>query len=918
MSGRIDRRSTIAVTITIALMIFGGGYFGWYLNKLSSTGWAGLAYFNQPHQEKITELSPLLLRFVRPPGEIAILVAGGPAAAADMRRGDRVVSIDGISIGDQQGLRDLAAAVKPGQELTYVLRRGEETIETTVEMERLTSIRPQMAGFAASLITALGFLLISMLLFSAGPRSRGALLFFQLCTVGALFFLFSAAFEFEINDSQGIIPVGSEIPILLTMIVYLIIALVLMNLLLHFSLVFPRRAAIVERRPAILLWLHLTPFTIPVALFLATLMLDFVDRRWVPVVGGGLALAAIAALARLRRRQTGSWKEILLDHPLVVLSLVVTLLVVSMALLRMGDSRQLALFWIVLFLIGFFGNFVWATVYLVMTLFNFIRSYRTSGGDEKRQLRWPLWGTIVSLLATSTLALLLIAGSAMDPPLNMSHPGLFAGIGAMVKFCYLLIPISFGLGIQKYGLMQIDTILRKTFIYAAVTTIVIVAYLLIVGVFGVVLVSVAGVKSQVATVAATLVVAALFIPVRNRVQTFVDARFFKRQQDYDSVRGALSRVMATSRNLEEFLETSSEIVRTALGVPRVLFFCREPLGKNLILREISGQPLRAERPSIAAGDAISTPGPPVETIRSGPLEAHGRYALRLQTAEGVIGALLIPDRPRDPLSNEDLQFLAEITDPLALGVSSLQIRTDDIELFQARQIQRSLLPREIPQIRGIRIATAWIPARSVGGDYYDVIPLSASSLAVCVGDVVGKGMPAALLMSGLQSAVRAIAPAGASPDVTVQGIRRVAAENLQGGKFITFFYATIDTDRNLRFTNAGHNEPLLITADGSVERLSTEGAAIARMMRDAELSTESRSLRTGDTLVIFTDGVTEAPDASSSDPEIVYGEDRLIDVIRRHRDRDVDDLVGRIVEDVRSFTGGEIADDLTLVVLQAV
>lgn len=922
---RIDDRTTLAVAITLTIIAAVAIQFGWRFSELHHTAWAGMSYFFQANRAKVVEEFPLLETFIRPAGEVTILVPHGPADRSGLERGDLVTSVDGIPIEEIDHLENLRRELKPGDTVEYLVRRKGETLSIQVELSSITKNHLQMTSMVSSLVAGLGFVLISILLFAAGPRSHGALLFFFLCVVGSLFFFFSAAFEFELNDSSGIVPVGSQIGVLLTLLVYLVLAVLWSNLLLHFSLVFPRKRPILERAPAARWWLHLGPFALPLAVAATLLILEASARKFHPVILGSVALLAVVAAMKLRQkaRLLTGWRSALIESPLLSWLILDIAILATFILTRwiLGTRAFLVVFLTVYF-IAMVSLLVWPAIYVFLSVANFYRSYKESNAEEKRQLRWPLWGTITSLLLVGVMTILVVIGLFMKPPLHMTMPSLYVVLGALVKLGHLAIPISFGFGIQKYGLMQINTILKKTFVYATVTSVVVITYLIVVGVFGVAFVSFAGVESQSVTVAATLIVAALFIPVRNRVQTFVDGRFFKRQSDYEDVRRSLARMTATSRDLDQFLETAVRVLSEALGVGRLAVFCREPSGTSLRLRKsrgVSDGSVAGLR--IEAGDPIAQPGRRIVDLHEqssgagAPLDA--RYAVRLQTAEGVVGALLLSDRVRDRLSEDDLEFLGGIADQLALGISSLQIRTDDLELVQARQIQRSLLPAEIPQIRGVRIATAWIPARSVGGDYYDVISLSDSKVGFCIGDVVGKGMPAALLMSGLQSAVRAFAPADSGTDVTVASVRRVASQNLTGGKFITFFYATIDSSRMLRFTNAGHNEPLLVRSDGSVAHLSSRGTAIAKMMNGAELSGESMEIGRGDTIVLFTDGVTEAPRKGSNDPEEIYGEGRLEDLVKSNRTREPEDLIGVILDDVREFAGGEFADDLTLVVVRA-
>ena len=146
------------------------------------------------------------------------------------------------------------------------------------------------------------------------------------------------------------------------------------------------------------------------------------------------------------------------------------------------------------------------------------------------------------------------------------------------------------------------------------------------------------------------------------------------------------------------------------------------------------------------------------------------------------------------------------------------------ELAKAREIQEGLLPKKIPQVRGLEVAGAWQPARAVGGDYYDALKFSERKIGICIGDVVGKGISAALLMASLQASFRAFAAEGVSPGTTCQQLNGVICNNIAADKFVTFCYCTIDAEEGrLVYASAGHCPPLLLRASGAVVTLK-EGA----------------------------------------------------------------------------------------------
>ena len=235
------------------------------------------------------------------------------------------------------------------------------------------------------------------------------------------------------------------------------------------------------------------------------------------------------------------------------------------------------------------------------------------------------------------------------------------------------------------------------------------------------------------------------------------------------------------------------------------------------------------------------------------------------------------------------------------------------ELVEARSIQRRLLPREIPQIEGCSIAAAWRPARTVSGDYYDVLKFDDGKAALCIADVSGKGMPAALLMSNVQAAVHAFASETESPSELCTKVNRIVSSSIGEDKFITFFYCVVDAaEKKLVYTNAGHNAAMLVRPDGSLLRLESGGAVLGPFQNWNYKHNEIQ-LRAGDRLLLFTDGVTELRNSAGEE----FGEERLVELLTGNRSLDAKALRDRIVQAVVSFSGGVFQDDATLLVLCA-
>ncbi len=240
-------------------------------------------------------------------------------------------------------------------------------------------------------------------------------------------------------------------------------------------------------------------------------------------------------------------------------------------------------------------------------------------------------------------------------------------------------------------------------------------------------------------------------------------------------------------------------------------------------------------------------------------------------------------------------------------------RLATLEIEDAREIERRLLPDKIPQVPGYAIACAWQPANAVGGDYFDVLKFGESRAGLCIADVMGKGVPAALLMSNLQAAVRATGTANVQPRELGVKLNQIVSSNLAPGKFITFFYGVLDGEgKRLTYTNAGHNAPILMRRDGSHLRLERGGAPLG-VIAEGCYEQDEVALEHGDRLVLFTDGVTEA--LSPQDEE--FGENRLLDLMKGNRARGAEELQEKILRAVNEFSGGTLRDDVTMIVVAA-
>jgi sigma-B regulation protein RsbU (phosphoserine phosphatase) len=247
----------------------------------------------------------------------------------------------------------------------------------------------------------------------------------------------------------------------------------------------------------------------------------------------------------------------------------------------------------------------------------------------------------------------------------------------------------------------------------------------------------------------------------------------------------------------------------------------------------------------------------------------------------------------------------------AQKVIASQFHEQEHEIAEARAIQEGFLPKEIPQLAGYEIVAAWQSARVVGGDYFDVLPFDGEMCGLCIADVAGKGLPAALLMSNLQAAVRGLASPFLAPEDLCTRLNALLCRNIASDRFVTLFYAQLDGPaRQLRYVSAGHNPPFVLHRDGSHQRLC-EGGIVLGVFANQAFKSGAVQLQSGDRMVLYTDGVTEA--CNSDDEE--FGEERLLQVLQQNLARTAVDIQKNILQAVAEFSRGTWQDDATLLVV---
>jgi serine phosphatase RsbU (regulator of sigma subunit) len=233
------------------------------------------------------------------------------------------------------------------------------------------------------------------------------------------------------------------------------------------------------------------------------------------------------------------------------------------------------------------------------------------------------------------------------------------------------------------------------------------------------------------------------------------------------------------------------------------------------------------------------------------------------------------------------------------------------EMERAREVQMRLLRRSVPALETLEYAGCYLPAHSIGGDYYDFIHLGLGRIGIALGDISGKGVPAAIMMASLQALLRSHS-ANLCHDLArlLRSVNRLFCDCTAEAHFASLFLGEYDdATRTLRYANCGHNPPLIARRNGAVDRLAST-ATVMGVFRDWHCSVCEVTLEPGDTLLMFTDGVTEAENAYGEE----FGEKRLLELVGRRRRLTVAGLVHEAASVLQTYSGGCLRDDATLLI----
>ena len=425
----------------------------------------------------------------------------------------------------------------------------------------------------------------------------------------------------------------------------------------------------------------------------------------------------------------------------------------------------------------------------------------------------------------------------------------------------------------------------------------------------------------------------------HRLRAWIDRRFFREAYETDVILTGLASQIRTMVETGPLLETVASRIAESLHVPGVAILLDAGGSYRLAHAigyatppaiEIPGDGVtvnrlqKAQHTMVSFHDADSWVQHASESERRALQELKAELLLPLSLNEKILGIMSLgPKQSEEPYSGTDIRLLdsvaaqtglalenGRLTDAIRSEVAAREKQKRELEI--AHEVQDRLFPQSYPPVPGLEYAGACRPAMGVGGDYYDFIPLSKTQLGIAIGDVSGKGIPAALLMATLRAFLRG-QTTQPQPDLTLvmTNLNRLVYESSPSSKYATFFYGEFDcVTRELTYVNAGHNPPMVFRKSGEVVRLETGGSVIG-LMPVASFEQGTIVLEPGDVFVGYTDGISEAMNAADDE----WGEDRMIDCVRPSRELGAMPLIERLMVSADAFVAGAPQhDDMTIVV----
>jgi sigma-B regulation protein RsbU (phosphoserine phosphatase) len=567
----------------------------------------------------------------------------------------------------------------------------------------------------------------------------------------------------------------------------------------------------------------------------------------------------------------------------------------------------------------------------VSLLLNCRRAVETAARRKARLIAWSFAIGLVPWLVLSAVAVWL-KKDLFDLPFWAWVP---------CALLMMVVPLVFGYAVVKHRVLEFSVLVRRSARYVLVQRgFVLIAFALSVAVTALFVTLIARVLPRLtdAALPAGIAVGTIFGfvllraggAVASRVTRRIDRAFFRGAYDAQEILEELAQRATVVSGRDELAALLDRHLREALHPRRLAIYLRDASGAlRTFISQAGEAPALIEEHSPVVW-RLEQAGRPLDVSAEAGPGVAGAFDIEclvpmLGRSRRLLGLFALgPRLSEEPYSREDTALLASIAGHAGSALESLMLAEEMAGRFEterraaqelqiAAEVQRRLLSAKPVAMATIEFTGHCVQARAVGGDYYDFLDFGQGRIGLVLGDVSGKGLYAALLMAHLQATLRSLSARLAAEDLPLllEGVNHWFWESTAGNHFATVFFGHYeDASHRLRYANCGHSPPILLRADGSVERLGVTAGAVG-LFEEWACSVRDVTLGSGDLLTIFSDGVTEA----TNDRGEEFGEDRLLEILTAWRARPLAEILGRLVEDVRAFEA-EQHDDLTLVLVR--
>jgi len=558
---------------------------------------------------------------------------------------------------------------------------------------------------------------------------------------------------------------------------------------------------------------------------------------------------------------------------------------------------------------------------------------RATNSLSRQRAHMILFGVSIAFLPTG-LIMLIVATTKINFPWNF------------LVFFVLFFPASIAYSIAKHNLFDADAIIKRTVGYVVTTAIVIGAYAVVSIALNVLAGQYQVAQSKAFPILFTLGVILVFNPLRDRIQSLVDRIFFRKEYDYGEIRdkigGAITSMLdlgqilkKLTRTLTEdmFIDTSSVMLLNPEGTAYRVYLAEGEKQKDVERLEINrGNPLmqmiEEEQKVVTKYDVLEDPK--FKTVSESGAgyfnDLHANLLVPLIFKEKIIGLLNLGDKKSGKaLNREDLDLIHNLANQSSVAIENARLFQDNLEkqrmeeeLAIGRELQMSMLPTACPEIKGFEIAAFSESAREVGGDFYDFIEISENKLGIVIGDVTGKSVSGALVMSASRSIFRMLGEDKLTVSESMIRANRRTKKDIKTGMFVALLYAVLDAgDKSVTLCSAGQTQPIFRSAASNEARLvETEGDSFPLgILEDATYEDTRLQFQAGDKVVLYTDGIVEA----MNEQEELFGFDRLLEVIGKSPAQTAEALLEEIKSNVNEFAKGVAQhDDLTVIVVSVI